>query len=165
MSREFSAQIRGQVNLFKEYLEKSHGIIMLEKKEIDWGIKYYIEVKNIDGLEHGVVVIYRNKKGVCSYRFEKKISDENQLIFAHAFENRNKFTDNSDRKNNNEGTLVNDKLKYYYETLLPYRDETFDFTIFANELFAQLSEADLNSIRCDFDKLEKIYFSRVKEEE
>ena len=160
MSKEYSEHIREQVMLFKDHLAEVHGIIMSEKKEIDWGIKYTIEVKG--GKEQGVVVIYSDKKGVCSHRFQKKLENESKQIFIDAFENRynlhNKLTQENSK--NDDAQII--KLKYFYETLLPYRNEEFDFISFARVLSNDLPEEKLNDIRYDFSKIEKIYQNQLR---
>lgn len=159
MSREFSEHIRNQVTLFKDHLAEVYGIVMYEKKEIDWGIKYSIESKS--GNEQGIVVIYCDKKGICSHRFEKKISTESQRIFADAFENRENLKDKLKEENSKNDDAKIYKLKSYYESLLPYRNEEFDFIFFARELAGDLSEEKLNDIRYDFSILEKIYQNQL----
>lgn len=160
MSREFSEHIRNQVILFKDHLAETYGITMSEKKEIDWGIKYLIESKSCN--EQGVVVIYCDKKGVCSHRFEKKINIESQRIFADIFENRKNLQDKLKEENtkNDDEKII--KLKNYYESLLPYRNEEFDFISFARELASDLPEEKLSDIRYDFSKLEKIYQNQLR---
>lgn len=160
MSKEFSELIRNEVLLFKDHLAEIYGIVITEKKEIDWGIKYSIELKSVD--EQGIVVIYCNKKGNFSHRFEKKINIENQRIFADVFEKRNNLQDKLEDENANNYDEKSIKLKSYYESLLPYKNEEFDFICFARELANDLPEDKLCDIRYDFSKLEKIYQNQIR---